>query len=144
MHHFSQVLNLFYCTLMFYAWYCLFKSHMNVDVFCGRCHFSTFKQCEEWLKRLNRAIAHPARLEELFALAYHAWCLGGNTDDEDQHLHLCRPGTHTHECFSLHDYYIWSSGFYGSNSLIQWEYGGKNSKNMQFVADSDIFRRRSM
>ncbi|KAF4113922.1 myotubularin-related protein 4 isoform X2 [Onychostoma macrolepis] len=59
-----------------------------------RCHFSTFKQCEEWLKRLNRAIAHPARLEELFALAYHAWCLGGNTDDEDQHLHLCRPGDH--------------------------------------------------
>uniref|UniRef100_A0A8C1WJT4 Myotubularin related protein 4 n=1 Tax=Cyprinus carpio TaxID=7962 RepID=A0A8C1WJT4_CYPCA len=59
-----------------------------------RCHFSTFKQCEEWLKRLNGAIAHPARLEELFALAYHAWCLGGNTDDEDQHLHLCRPGDH--------------------------------------------------
>ncbi|XP_051540794.1 myotubularin-related protein 4-like isoform X2 [Myxocyprinus asiaticus] len=59
-----------------------------------RCHFSTFKQCEEWLKRLNRAIAHPARLEDLFALAYHAWCLGGNTDDEDQHLHLCRPGEH--------------------------------------------------
>uniref|UniRef100_A0A673K265 phosphatidylinositol-3,5-bisphosphate 3-phosphatase n=1 Tax=Sinocyclocheilus rhinocerous TaxID=307959 RepID=A0A673K265_9TELE len=58
------------------------------------CHFSTFKQCEEWLKRLNRAIAHPARLEELFALAYHAWCLGGNTDDEEQHLHLCRPGDH--------------------------------------------------
>ncbi|XP_016313766.1 myotubularin-related protein 4-like [Sinocyclocheilus anshuiensis] len=58
------------------------------------CHFSTFKQCEEWLKRLNRAIAHPARLEELFALAFHAWCLGGNTDDEDQHLHLCRPGDH--------------------------------------------------
>ncbi|XP_057209981.1 myotubularin-related protein 4 isoform X3 [Triplophysa rosa] len=57
-----------------------------------RCHFSTFKKCEEWLKRLNRAIAHPARLEDLFALAYHAWCLGGNTDDEDQHLHLCRPG----------------------------------------------------
>uniref|UniRef100_A0A8C2A6B8 phosphatidylinositol-3,5-bisphosphate 3-phosphatase n=1 Tax=Cyprinus carpio TaxID=7962 RepID=A0A8C2A6B8_CYPCA len=59
-----------------------------------RCHFSTFKQCEEWLKRLNRAVAHPARLEELFALAFHAWCLGGNTDDEDQHLHLCRPGDH--------------------------------------------------
>uniref|UniRef100_A0A8B9LXR3 phosphatidylinositol-3,5-bisphosphate 3-phosphatase n=1 Tax=Astyanax mexicanus TaxID=7994 RepID=A0A8B9LXR3_ASTMX len=59
-----------------------------------RCHFSTFKQCQEWLKRLNRAIAHPARLEDLFALAYHAWCLGGCADDEDQHLHLCRPGEH--------------------------------------------------
>uniref|UniRef100_A0A8C2A6C3 Myotubularin related protein 4 n=1 Tax=Cyprinus carpio TaxID=7962 RepID=A0A8C2A6C3_CYPCA len=63
-------------------------------VICNLCHFSTFKQCEEWLKRLNRAVAHPARLEELFALAFHAWCLGGNTDDEDQHLHLCRPGDH--------------------------------------------------
>ncbi|KAM6970449.1 phosphatidylinositol-3,5-bisphosphate 3-phosphatase MTMR4 [Aplochiton taeniatus] len=59
-----------------------------------RCHFSTFKQCQEWLKRLNRAIAHPSRLEDLFALAYHAWCLGGNADDEDQHVHLCRPGDH--------------------------------------------------
>ncbi|XP_036436406.1 myotubularin-related protein 4 isoform X6 [Colossoma macropomum] len=59
-----------------------------------RCHFSTFKQCQEWLKRLNRAIAHPTRLEDLFALAYHAWCLGGCADDEDQHLHLCRPGEH--------------------------------------------------
>ncbi|XP_076867817.1 phosphatidylinositol-3,5-bisphosphate 3-phosphatase MTMR4 isoform X2 [Brachyhypopomus gauderio] len=59
-----------------------------------RCHFSTFKQCQEWLKRLNRAIAPPTRLEDLFALAYHAWCLGGCADDEDQHLHLCRPGDH--------------------------------------------------
>ncbi|XP_068600208.1 myotubularin-related protein 4 [Brachionichthys hirsutus] len=59
-----------------------------------RCHFATFKQCQEWVKRLNRAIAHPARLEDLFALAYHAWCLGGSADDEDQHLHLCRPGDH--------------------------------------------------
>ncbi|XP_076024391.1 phosphatidylinositol-3,5-bisphosphate 3-phosphatase MTMR4 isoform X2 [Genypterus blacodes] len=59
-----------------------------------RCHFATFKQCQEWVKRLHRAIAHPARLEDLFALAYHAWCLGGNSDDEDQHVHLCRPGDH--------------------------------------------------
>ncbi|XP_030648747.1 myotubularin-related protein 4 [Chanos chanos] len=59
-----------------------------------RCHFSTFKQCQEWLKRLNRAISHPSRLEDLFALAYHAWCLGGSADDEDQHLNLCRPGEH--------------------------------------------------
>ncbi|XP_061596104.1 myotubularin-related protein 4 isoform X2 [Cololabis saira] len=57
-----------------------------------RCHFATFKQCQEWAKRLNRAIAHPSRLEDLFALAYHAWCLGGSADDEDQHVHLCRPG----------------------------------------------------
>uniref|UniRef100_A0A8C5BTG8 phosphatidylinositol-3,5-bisphosphate 3-phosphatase n=1 Tax=Gadus morhua TaxID=8049 RepID=A0A8C5BTG8_GADMO len=59
-----------------------------------RCHFSTFKQCQEWVKRLNRSVVHPSRLEDLFALAYHAWCLGGSADDEDQHLHLCRPGDH--------------------------------------------------
>nr|XP_020456199.1 myotubularin-related protein 4 isoform X2 [Monopterus albus] len=59
-----------------------------------RCHFATFKQCQEWVKRLNQVIAHPSRLEDLFALAYHAWCLGGSTDDEDQHVHLCRPGDH--------------------------------------------------
>ncbi|XP_045080157.1 myotubularin-related protein 4 isoform X2 [Coregonus clupeaformis] len=62
-----------------------------------RCRFSTFKQCQEWLKRLTRAIARPGRLEDLFALAYHAWCLGGSTDDEDQHLHLCRPGDHVRQ-----------------------------------------------
>uniref|UniRef100_A0A8C2ZAS3 phosphatidylinositol-3,5-bisphosphate 3-phosphatase n=1 Tax=Cyclopterus lumpus TaxID=8103 RepID=A0A8C2ZAS3_CYCLU len=62
-----------------------------------RCHFATFKQCQEWVKRLNRAVAHPARLENLFALAYHAWCLGGNADDEDQHIHLCRPGDHVRQ-----------------------------------------------
>ncbi|MEQ2269025.1 Myotubularin- protein 4, partial [Xenotaenia resolanae] len=59
-----------------------------------RCHFATFKQCQEWVKRLNWAIAHPSRLEDLFALAYHAWCLGASADDEDQHVHLCRPGDH--------------------------------------------------
>ncbi|XP_077402553.1 phosphatidylinositol-3,5-bisphosphate 3-phosphatase MTMR4 isoform X2 [Vanacampus margaritifer] len=62
-----------------------------------RCHFTTFKQCQEWVKRLSRAIAHPSRLEDLFALAYHAWCLGGSADDEDQHVHLCRPGDHVRE-----------------------------------------------
>ncbi|XP_038563739.1 myotubularin-related protein 4 isoform X4 [Micropterus salmoides] len=62
-----------------------------------RCHFATFKQCQEWVKRLNRAIAHPSRLEDLFALAYHAWCLGGCADDEDQHVHLCRPGDHVRQ-----------------------------------------------
>ncbi|XP_042287009.1 myotubularin-related protein 4 isoform X2 [Thunnus maccoyii] len=62
-----------------------------------RCHFATFKQCQEWVKRLTRAIAHPSRLEDLFALAYHAWCLGGCADDEDQHVHLCRPGDHVRQ-----------------------------------------------
>lgn len=56
----------------------------------GRCHFSTFKQCQEWLSRLSRATARPAKPEDLFAFAYHAWCLG--LTEEDQHTHLCQPG----------------------------------------------------
>ncbi|KAM9332068.1 phosphatidylinositol-3,5-bisphosphate 3-phosphatase MTMR4 [Pholidichthys leucotaenia] len=62
-----------------------------------RCHFETLKQCQDWHKRLNQATTHPTRLEDLFALAYHAWCLGGNADDEDQHVHLCRPGEHVNQ-----------------------------------------------
>nr|AAH58091.1 Mtmr4 protein [Mus musculus]AAH58364.1 Mtmr4 protein [Mus musculus] len=57
-----------------------------------RCHFSTFKQCQEWLSRLSRATARPAKPEDLFAFAYHAWCLG--LTEEDQHTHLCQPGEH--------------------------------------------------
>ncbi|XP_040856202.1 myotubularin-related protein 4 isoform X1 [Ochotona curzoniae] len=57
-----------------------------------RCHFSTFKQCQEWLSRLSRATARPAKPEDLFAFAYHAWCLG--LTEEDQHTHLCQPGMH--------------------------------------------------
>uniref|UniRef100_A0AAZ3R3Q8 phosphatidylinositol-3,5-bisphosphate 3-phosphatase n=1 Tax=Oncorhynchus tshawytscha TaxID=74940 RepID=A0AAZ3R3Q8_ONCTS len=76
----------------------MFQLHITCkDSKVVRCHFSTFKQCQEWLRRLNRAIAHPGRLEDLFALAYHAWCLGSSTDDEDQHLHLCRPGDHVRQ-----------------------------------------------
>ncbi|KPP76004.1 hypothetical protein Z043_104698, partial [Scleropages formosus] len=71
----------------------MFQIHITCkDSKVVRCHFSTFKQCQEWLKRLSRATTHPSRVEDLFALAYHAWCLGGNADDEDQHVHLCRPG----------------------------------------------------
>ncbi|XP_048412794.1 myotubularin-related protein 4 isoform X3 [Stegostoma tigrinum] len=66
-----------------------------------RCHFSTFKQCQEWLKRLNKVIAQPTRLEDLFAFAYHAWCLGICADEEDQHVHLCRPGDHVCHRFEM-------------------------------------------
>ncbi|XP_069470938.1 phosphatidylinositol-3,5-bisphosphate 3-phosphatase MTMR4 isoform X2 [Ambystoma mexicanum] len=59
-----------------------------------RCHFSTFKQCQEWLKRLSRATTRPAKPEDLFAFAYHAWCLGICADEEDPHTHLCQPGDH--------------------------------------------------
>lgn len=66
----------------------------------GRCHFSTFKQCQEWLSRLSRATARPAKPEDLFAFAYHAWCLG--LTEEDQHTHLCQPGEA--RLFSLGDF----------------------------------------
>ncbi|XP_060704434.1 myotubularin-related protein 4 isoform X1 [Hemiscyllium ocellatum] len=66
-----------------------------------RCHFSTFKQCQEWLKRLNKVIAQPTRLEDLFAFAYHAWCLGICADEEDQHVHLCHPGDHVCHRFEM-------------------------------------------
>ncbi|KAL0994789.1 hypothetical protein UPYG_G00127180 [Umbra pygmaea] len=76
----------------------MFQLHITCkDSKLIRCHFSTFKQCQEWLKRLTRAMAHPSRLEDLFALAYHAWCLGASADDEDHHLHLCRPGDHVRQ-----------------------------------------------
>ncbi|KAM9847085.1 phosphatidylinositol-3,5-bisphosphate 3-phosphatase MTMR4 [Aulostomus maculatus] len=76
----------------------MFQLHINCkDSKVVRCHFATFKQCQEWVKRLTRAITHPSRLEDLFALAYHAWCLGGSADDEDQHVHLCRPGDHVRQ-----------------------------------------------
>lgn len=65
-----------------------------------RCHFSTFKQCQEWLSRLSRATARPAKPEDLFAFAYHAWCLG--LTEEDQHTHLCQPGEA--RLFSLGDF----------------------------------------
>ncbi|XP_063154907.1 myotubularin-related protein 4 [Candoia aspera] len=66
-----------------------------------RCHFSTFKQCQEWLKRLSQAIARPTKPEDLFAFAYHAWCLGVCADEEDQHAHLCRPGDHVKYRFEM-------------------------------------------
>lgn len=66
---------------------CLIQAY---DFLPGRCHFSTFKQCQEWLSRLSRATARPAKPEDLFAFAYHAWCLG--LTEEDQHTHLCQPG----------------------------------------------------
>ncbi|XP_063306138.1 myotubularin-related protein 4 isoform X2 [Pelobates fuscus] len=66
-----------------------------------RCHFSTFKQCQEWLKRLSRATVRPAKQEDLFAFAYHAWCQGVCNDEEEHHVHLCRPGKHVKFRFQM-------------------------------------------
>ncbi|XP_077336790.1 phosphatidylinositol-3,5-bisphosphate 3-phosphatase MTMR4 isoform X2 [Lithobates pipiens] len=66
-----------------------------------RCHFSTFKQCQEWLKRLSRATVRPTKQEDLFAFAYHAWCQGICSDEEEHHVHLCRPGDHVKDRFQM-------------------------------------------
>lgn len=58
------------------------------DVCFDRCQFSTFEQCQEWLKRLNAAVRPPSQIEELFSFAFHAWCV-----EKEQHGDLCRPGT---------------------------------------------------
>ncbi|XP_062399499.1 myotubularin-related protein 3 isoform X2 [Sardina pilchardus] len=73
----------------------MFQLHITCkDCKVVRCQFSTLEQCQEWLKRLVAAIRPPAHLEELFAFAYHAWCVDVYTGEKEQHGQLCRPGDH--------------------------------------------------
>lgn len=58
----------------------------------SRCQFSTFEQCQEWLKRLNAVVHPPSRLEDLFSFAFHAWCMEVYAGEKEQHGELCRPG----------------------------------------------------
>lgn len=58
-----------------------------------RCQFSTFEQCQEWLKRLNTVVRPPSRLEDLFSFAFHARCMNVYAGEKEQHGELCRPGT---------------------------------------------------
>lgn len=57
-----------------------------------RGQFSTFEQCQEWLKRLNAVVHPPSRLEDLFSFAFHAWCMEVYAGEKEQHGELCRPG----------------------------------------------------
>lgn len=59
----------------------------------ARCQFSTFEQCQEWLKRLSTVVRPPSRLEDLFSFAFHAWCMNVYAGEKEQHSELCRPGT---------------------------------------------------
>ncbi|KAL2092758.1 hypothetical protein ACEWY4_012556 [Coilia grayii] len=73
----------------------MFQLHVTCkDCKVVRCQFSTFEQCQEWLKRLVASVRPPARLEELFAFAYHAWCVDVYTGEKEHHGQLCRPGDH--------------------------------------------------
>ncbi|XP_071427864.1 phosphatidylinositol-3,5-bisphosphate 3-phosphatase MTMR3 isoform X2 [Pithys albifrons albifrons] len=73
----------------------IFQLHLTCkDCKVIRCQFSTFEQCQDWLKRLNNAIRPPARIEDLFSFAYHAWCMEVYASEKEQHGDLCRPGEH--------------------------------------------------
>uniref|UniRef100_A0A8C6Q2A1 phosphatidylinositol-3,5-bisphosphate 3-phosphatase n=1 Tax=Nothobranchius furzeri TaxID=105023 RepID=A0A8C6Q2A1_NOTFU len=64
-----------------------------------RCQFSTFEQCQEWLKRLGVVVRPPSRLEDLFSFAFHAWCMEVYAGEKEQHGELCRPGEHVTSWF---------------------------------------------
>lgn len=49
-----------------------------------RCTFATNEHCQEWYKRLLAATAPPKKLEDVFALAYFAWCSKDGKDDPHQ------------------------------------------------------------
>nr|XP_057925856.1 myotubularin-related protein 3 isoform X1 [Doryrhamphus excisus] len=73
----------------------MFQLHVTCkDCKVVRCQFSTFEQCQEWLKRLNAVVRPPSRLEDLFSFAFHAWCMDVYAGEKEQHGELCRPGEH--------------------------------------------------
>ncbi|XP_039416776.1 myotubularin-related protein 3 isoform X9 [Corvus cornix cornix] len=73
----------------------IFQLHLTCkDCKVIRCQFSTFEQCQDWLKRLNNAIRPPSKIEDLFSFAYHAWCMEVYASEKEQHGDLCRPGEH--------------------------------------------------
>ncbi|XP_066500866.1 myotubularin-related protein 3 isoform X2 [Hoplias malabaricus] len=73
----------------------MFQLHVTCkDCKVVRCQFSTFEQCQEWLKRLSLSARPPTQLEELFAFAFHAWCMDSYSSEKEQHGELCRPGEH--------------------------------------------------
>ncbi|XP_030593046.1 phosphatidylinositol-3,5-bisphosphate 3-phosphatase MTMR3 isoform X2 [Archocentrus centrarchus] len=78
----------------------MFQLHVTCkDCKVIRCQFSTFEQCQEWLKRLNVIVRPPSRLEDLFAFAFHAWCMEVYAGEKEQHGELCRPGEHVTSWF---------------------------------------------
>uniref|UniRef100_A0A8C2XGA2 phosphatidylinositol-3,5-bisphosphate 3-phosphatase n=1 Tax=Cyclopterus lumpus TaxID=8103 RepID=A0A8C2XGA2_CYCLU len=78
----------------------MFQLHVTCkDCKVVRCQFSTFEQCQEWLKRLNTVVRPPSRLENLFSFAFHAWCMDVYAGEKEQHGELCRPGEHVTSWF---------------------------------------------
>ncbi|XP_056130717.1 myotubularin-related protein 3 isoform X2 [Lampris incognitus] len=78
----------------------MFQLHVTCkDCKVVRCQFSTFEQCQEWLKRLSAVVRPPSRLEDLFSFAFHAWCMEVYAGEKEQHGELCRPGEHVTSWF---------------------------------------------
>ncbi|KAM3867675.1 phosphatidylinositol-3,5-bisphosphate 3-phosphatase MTMR3 [Diretmus argenteus] len=78
----------------------MFQLHVTCkDCKVVRCQFSTFEQCQEWLKRLTAVLRPPSRLEDLFSFAFHAWCMDVYAGEKEQHGELCRPGEHVTSWF---------------------------------------------
>ncbi|XP_072290214.1 myotubularin-related protein 3 isoform X3 [Eucyclogobius newberryi] len=78
----------------------MFQLHVTCkDCKIVRCQFTTFEQCQEWMKRLTAVVRPPARLEDLFSFAFHAWCMEVYAGEKEQHGELCRPGEHVTSWF---------------------------------------------
>ncbi|XP_062310958.1 myotubularin-related protein 3 isoform X3 [Osmerus eperlanus] len=78
----------------------MFQLHVTCkDCKVVRCQFSTFEQCQEWLKRLALVVRPPSRLEDLFSFAFHAWCVDVYAGEKEQHGEQCRPGEHVTSWF---------------------------------------------
>ncbi|KAM7416751.1 hypothetical protein PAMA_018688 [Pampus argenteus] len=78
----------------------MFQLHVTCkDCKVVRCQFSSFEQCQEWLKRLNVVMRPPSRLEDLFSFAFHAWCMDVYAGEKEQHGEMCRPGEHVTSWF---------------------------------------------
>ncbi|XP_075879158.1 phosphatidylinositol-3,5-bisphosphate 3-phosphatase MTMR3 isoform X3 [Nelusetta ayraudi] len=78
----------------------MFQLHITCkDCKVIRCQFSTFEQCQEWLKRLNALARPPSHLEDLFSFAFHESCMNVYASEKEQHGELCRPGEHVTSWF---------------------------------------------
>uniref|UniRef100_A0A8C5H881 phosphatidylinositol-3,5-bisphosphate 3-phosphatase n=1 Tax=Gouania willdenowi TaxID=441366 RepID=A0A8C5H881_GOUWI len=78
----------------------MFQLHVTCkDCKVIRCQFSTFEQCQEWLKRLTAVVRPPSRMQDLFSFAFHAWCMEEYAGEKEQHGELCRPGEHVTSWF---------------------------------------------
>ncbi|XP_060718354.1 myotubularin-related protein 3 isoform X1 [Tachysurus vachellii] len=63
-----------------------------------RCEFSSSEQTQDWLRRLTAALRPPARLDEIFAFAFHT-CSASVPAERDLHYEICHTGEHVKNRF---------------------------------------------